>query len=139
MTMASDKERTLRRVYVLPTELVDRISAYQEEMGLPSEVEAARRLLDIALQVRDTVETLLEKIRSRFEQERDLRMIAREVLSSHALVRSIEFDKSGNLLFQIEGNSVTGAIDRQGQTFLVRNGQGGIPEWRPFPISAASK
>lgn len=40
---------TVRRVWVLPSHQVDAILDYQEEHRLPSEVAAARELLDQAL------------------------------------------------------------------------------------------
>lgn len=40
----------VRKVWLLPREMSSRIIDYQEDHLLPSEVEAARRLLDIGLQ-----------------------------------------------------------------------------------------
>lgn len=42
----------VRKVWLLPSEMSSRIIDYQEDQLLPSEVEAARRLLDIGLQLR---------------------------------------------------------------------------------------
>ena len=43
------REGTERRVYVLPAELVERIRSFQRDERLPSETEAARQLLELAL------------------------------------------------------------------------------------------
>ena len=56
------KAGTQRRVYVLPDELVGRITAFQEERGLPSETEAVRRLLDEALSSRDTHQNIVDRV-----------------------------------------------------------------------------
>jgi hypothetical protein len=89
--MLSVKEKTQRRVYVLPAELVGRIVAYQNEVGLSSEVEAARRLLDAALKSRDTYSTLIARFRSRLTETRIPAEIAKDVLVGHPLVERISF------------------------------------------------
>lgn len=89
--MADGKEKTQRRVYVLPAELVDRIVAFQNETGLTSEVEAARRLLDDALKSRDTYKTIITRFLSRLAQTRIPAEIAKDVLVGHPLVAQIKF------------------------------------------------
>jgi len=83
---------TQRRVYALPTEMVDRIVAYQKERGLASEVEAVRRLLDDALKSRDNLERIINRYLSRLGQYKVHADAAREVLVGHPLVRSITFN-----------------------------------------------
>jgi hypothetical protein len=89
--MLTVKEKTQRRVYVLPAELVERIVAFQNEVGLTSEVEAARRLLDGALKSRDTYSTLIARFRSRLTETRIPAEIAKDVLVGHPLVDRISF------------------------------------------------
>src|SRR5215204_162842 len=84
-----------RRVYVLPTELVERIVSYQRELGFTSEVEAARRLLEDALKSRDTHLTIIPRLLARYSQVRSMRDAAREVLVDHPLVKSISFPPEG--------------------------------------------
>jgi len=116
--MADDKDRAQRRVYVLPNDLVDRVVAYQSAMGLPSEVEAVRRLLDSALQHRDTLPQILDRLRERFKTEKDLRILAAEVLMPHALITSVRFDSEGRLRFTMRGHG-EGAMDERGNTFTT--------------------
>ena len=87
--MATDKEGTHRRVYVLPNELVERIVAYQSDMGFSSEVEAARRLLDDALKHRDDPLTIARRFQERLKETRMMADIAKDVLIGHPLVKSI--------------------------------------------------
>ncbi len=82
----ADKEGMERKVWLLPAELSDRIRVYQTDLGIPSEVEAARRLLDSALQMRDTVDDIAQRLKARHAEEKDLRGLARDVLTSHVLV-----------------------------------------------------
>lgn len=45
--------KPIRRVYVLPRELMERIHQYGYDNGHPSEVSAARELIEKALQAHD--------------------------------------------------------------------------------------
>jgi hypothetical protein len=78
----ADKEATERRVYVLPREQLERIRAYQSNSAIGSEVDAVRPLLDSALQMRDTPQDILRKLKSRFADEKDLRVLARDILAA---------------------------------------------------------
>lgn len=80
-----------RRVYDLPTELVERISAFQRERNLPSEVEAARRLLDMALKSRDTLESLIGRFLKVLESSPEPSDAAALVLVGHPLVKGVQF------------------------------------------------
>ena len=51
--MPRDKTGSVRKVYMLPEDLVERIAAYQHKTSISSEVEAVRRLLDDGLKHRD--------------------------------------------------------------------------------------
>lgn len=86
------KDGTERRVYNLPAPLLQRLRAYQVSQAIPSEVEAARRLLDYALQMRDTVFNILQTLEARFNDERDLRVLAGDVLTKHTLVTQVHFE-----------------------------------------------
>lgn len=89
--MAYDKSKFQRRVYLLDNELVARIVAYQEMLGLASEAEAARRLIDEALKSKDNYKTILERFRTTLKTVPVLAEAAKEVLVGHPLVTRIEF------------------------------------------------
>jgi hypothetical protein len=119
--MAGDKEHTQRRVYVLPSELVERILAYQAEMGLQSEVEAARKLLDEALKSRDTWRTIARRFKDRLTETKVLTDIAKDVLIGHPLITavrfqtdSIEFDLKSGEHITIHDVGIIEAVDRDG-------------------------
>lgn len=110
MTKEPDEEQAqgaenIRRVYALPAEMVERITRFQRDKGLPSEVEAVRRLLDEALKSRDDLDTIINRLLARLGQTRIAAEAAKEVLAGHPLVKSISF----------EGDSIT---------FLLKNDQG---------------
>jgi hypothetical protein len=111
----ADKEEMERRIYVLPKEMLTRLRAYQAAQGITSEVEAVRRLLDSALQMRDTEVDILLKLKSRFMHERDLRVLTREVLASHALVTQIILEDT-SVTFRIR-SGIFGKIDTRGRIF----------------------
>ena len=88
----SESNTPERRVYHLPLDLLERLRAYQSEQKIPSEVEAVRRLLNIALEMRDTVETILKQLQVRFVEEGDVRLLASEILPRHSLVTEVRFE-----------------------------------------------
>lgn len=111
----AERETNERRVYVLPAELVDRLKGYQTRNGITSEVEAVRRLLDTALQMRDTVTDILNKLSDRFNEEKELRMLARDVLAGHILVKEVRFDDKA-VAFRVADGEL-GRIDHEGKIF----------------------
>ncbi len=112
------KDGTERRVYNLPANLLTRLRAFQANQGLTSEAEAARRLLDYALQMRDTVEDILKGMRRRFDEEKDLRVLASEVLTRHNLVTQIVFEDDA-LWFRVKSGE-RGRIASSGEIRLGR-------------------
>ena len=109
--MAEAKEKTQRRVYLLPNALVERILAYQKEVGLPSEVEAARRLLDSALKSRDTWKSITDRFVSRLKETRILSDIAGEVLLPHPHLKSLSLAQDSITFELSSGEHVTIAQD----------------------------
>lgn len=110
---STDKPTTERRVYVLPLDLLERIRSYQSDNNISSEVEAARRLLSEALQARDTINDLMKQVRAYHRQEKDLRALARDVLSGHILVIQIKIDDN-KIEFGLR-NGEAGMIRRDGK------------------------
>ncbi|WP_140884999.1 hypothetical protein [Muricoccus nepalensis] len=115
---------TERKIYVLPSEQVERIRAYQVANGIGSEVEAVRRLLDTALEMRDTVHDLLIKLKSRYAQEKDLRVLAKDILAGHSRVRSIAYTDDG-LEFSFSSEE-RGKINNKGRIY---EGEGSYDDW----------
>lgn len=105
--MAADKDKGQRRVYVLPNDLVERIVEYQQDMGIGSEVEAARRLLDEALKRRDDWRKITSRFAERLKETRVLTDIAKDVLMGHPLVRGINFEADALKFGLITGETVT--------------------------------
>lgn len=124
----AEKEATERRVYVLPVELVERVRQFQKDNLIASEVEAVRRLLDTALHMRDDVHSILKKMSVRFETEKDIRIISRDILAAHPLVEHIKisnnsveftlkdgmrgrFNSSGKLMVAAPNSRLTDELD----------------------------
>lgn len=104
--MAEEKEKSQRRVYGLPPELVERIVQYQKEMGLPSEVEAARRLLDAALMYRDDWKAVVDRFLEKRADSHVLGDAVKAVLVDHPLVKSIDFGEQSIAFKMKEGIDV---------------------------------
>lgn len=100
-------DKSQRRVYVLPTELVERITAYQEKLGLNSEVEAVRRLLDIALTSGDDWHAIALRFQERLEETPSLTDAAKDILVGHPLVHRLAMNP-GSITFEVtSGETVT--------------------------------
>lgn len=109
------KDGTERRVYNLPADLLEGLRAYQVSQGIASEAEAARRLLETALQMRDTVDALTAKLKSRFAHERDLRALNKEVLAAHPLITKILLNDT-SVTFTMRSGDI-GQINTSGHIF----------------------
>jgi hypothetical protein len=72
-----------------------RIRSYQERIGIASEVEAARRLLNTALAFGDTADIILRRLRDRYDATRNLREAAADALATHPAITSIAFPDGG--------------------------------------------
>ena len=125
------KEATERRVYNLPASLLERLRAYQTNEGITSEVEAARRLLDSALQMKDTVKDILNTLAKKFSEEHDLRVLASEVLTRHILVDSVRFTDT-DVRFTLS-NGEMGLISKNGHLFLSHT-EVGEDNWNAYKI-----
>jgi hypothetical protein len=121
------KEGTERRVYNLPGNLLARLRAYQVSQAISSEAEAARRLLDYALQMRDNVQNILRTLDARFAEERDLRVLAGDILTKHMLVTQVTFDED-SVIFTLR-NRERGRMNTQGAIFF-QNPDDGDDYWR---------
>ncbi|WP_122049903.1 hypothetical protein [Asaia bogorensis] len=141
MAQSPEKATTERRIHVLPVELLERVRAYQSDNGIASEVEAVRRLLSEALQARDSVEDIMKQVRAQFQRDRDLRALARDVLSGHILVKQIEIGDS-TLTFQTRSNEV-GQISRDGTMAIGTSDEEGrfydLTQWPLKPKRNVSK
>ena len=110
---ATDRKDIERRVYNLPANLLVRLRAYQVSQGLSSETEAAKRLLDFALQMRDSTEDIIKSLEAGYSEEKDLRVLASEILTRHPLVTEINFS-DGDLWFRLQ-NRERGRISKKGK------------------------
>ncbi|MDS9468695.1 hypothetical protein RGQ15_14105 [Paracoccus sp. MBLB3053] len=112
----------IRRVYALPAEMVERITKFQKDKGLTSEVEAVRRLLDEALKTRDNLETLINRILAKLGQTKIASEAARDVLVGHPLVASISFGDD-YVQFSLK-NEMTARVFENGKVEIVSRGYG---------------
>lgn len=130
--MSETRETTQRRVYVLPSELVERIVEFQSDKNLPSEVEAVRRLLDEALKFRDTPENIVVRFRERLRSDRIPSSVARDVLVGHPQIEQVGFHERDAVTFRFRDHGEF-RIDADGDAFRDGNTGYGEPHWVPFP------
>ena len=101
-----------RRVYALPPDLVERIRSFQQSQNISSETEAVRRLLDSALAMRDSIHDVLYKLKARYKDEPDLRVLAKDLLVGHPKVSSVSFEAGAAIFAFADGDF--GKIDNKG-------------------------
>lgn len=99
----AEENATVRKIYVLPRELADRIAAFQADKNLPSEVEAVRRLLDEALLHRDSEDSLLLRFAERLKVNAIPSLVARDLLVGHPLIEEIGFPGPDAVSFKMKG------------------------------------
>lgn len=133
---------TKRRVYDLPNELVERIVEFQKDKGLPSEVETVRRLLDMALKSRDTLETLLVRYFLALTPGIEPGEAAGIVLSGHPLVKGIDFEEDGIKFRFQKGNSDIQQVEVKGPkdiTVTFGNNYGATQKYEFTPSNPPGK
>lgn len=119
-----------RRVHIIPSELMARVRSFQSDHGIATEVEAIRRLLDRALQHRETGNDIMAKLKDRFGKERNLRVLAREVIAAHSLVTSMTF-RDNEMEFDL-ADGTRGMIRDDGALFKAA-GDGDWEIWNAAP------
>lgn len=135
MSDDSNEEVTMiRKVYMLPRELVDRIGSFQQDKRLPSEVEAVRRLLDEALKYRDTPELIVDRIKERLKTNGLIHAVGNDVLREHPLIATIDQADDNRIGFSMKSGRVF-RVFFSGRAEEKDTSSNGYSEtWDPFPI-----
>lgn len=107
---------------LLPGNLLQRVKRHAHSMGLPSDAEAVRRLLRMALDRIESAQDILEELSDYFQSERNIRVLARDVLAAHSSVKEIKY-LNRVIWFQLESNE-SGAIADDGNMFYSEEGYG---------------
>lgn len=105
---------------LFPPQLIWRISRFKDNAGLPSNEEAAKRLVKSALDERESTKDILDKISQLFKTERDLRVISRQVIAPHAAVENIRYGKDYVWFLTRSGES--GGVDKKGKLYFSDDG-----------------
>ncbi|MGO2957572.1 MAG: toxin-antitoxin system HicB family antitoxin [Acetobacter sp.] len=108
---------------LLPPGMVWRLERYSIISGLPSAEEAAKRLIKSALEEKESTNDILEKLSESFGKERDLRLLARDVIASHSATTNIKYGRDYVWFETKSGES--GAIDSNGKLYFSERGN----EW----------
>lgn len=90
--MPSDKSGAQRKVFMLESELVDRVLAYQQKNKLQSEVEAVRQLLNDALRLQDDWRSICDQVVDRMKRPETLINAAKEIVVGHPRVSNVTFE-----------------------------------------------
>lgn len=97
---------------VLSTNLLWRVKHFQSREGITSPEIASRRLIRMALDEQESVSDILDKLGESYRRERDLRLLARDVIAAHSAVTEIRYTEDYVWFRGKDGQ--TGAIDKKG-------------------------
>lgn len=103
--------------------MVWRVERYRNSSGLISKEEAAKRLIKFALEERESTKDILDKLHESFKKEKDLRLLARDVIASHSAATNIKYGKD-YVWFETKSNE-SGAVDKKGKLYFSEHGN----EW----------
>lgn len=133
--MARSKDANVRRVYVLPIELADRITAYQEKKGYNSEVEAVRKLIEVALNMSEDPKSMLIRYVQTLAHVKALDDAAKVVFIGHPLVTDVGFH---NDYIQIFLKDLSGVyrIHEDGRVLISDREQG---DWKEINLNIPEK
>lgn len=107
---------------LLPPGMVWRVERYKNSAGLNSNEEAAKRLIKFALEERESTKDILEKLHENYKKEKDLRILARDVIASHGAMTNIRYGKDF-VWFETTADE-SGAIDKKGTLYFSDQARG---------------
>lgn len=116
--MVGTKDKMQRRVYVLPTDLVERIVEIQKDQGFSSEVDVVRWLLEDAVWRHDTADTILARYRERIISGYSAIDAAKECLIGHPKISNFSIGHGAGISIEIQ-NYGKFALDMQGRVTKV--------------------
>lgn len=91
--------------YKLPIDLIDRIKYFKETFDGASDDWAVTHLLEHALNIRDDIIRITDRIIQRYTLSGNLRDAAGHVLSYHPMIKSIQFEDSKLRFELLDGSS----------------------------------
>ncbi|MGF1275549.1 Arc family DNA-binding protein [Acetobacter pasteurianus] len=106
---------------LLPPAMVWRVRRFRNAQNLPSNEEAAKRLIKFALDDRESTKDILEKLHEAFDCEKDLRILAKDVIASHGAMANIKYGK--DYVWFVTNSDESGAIDRKGKLYFSEDGR----------------
>lgn len=106
---------------LLPPAMVWRVNRFRKSQNLPSNEEAAKRLIKFALDERESTKDILEKLHEAFDSEKDLRLLAKDVIASHGAMTNIKYGK--DYVWFVTNSNESGAIDRKGKLYFSEDGR----------------
>lgn len=126
--------------YVLPNELISKIERFKISIGIPSNDEAVRRIIDNFLKQRDDIVDVIENILTKYKLTKSIREAASIVVANHPLVATVSlgYDGVGFTFNDQEYGILTVHITSWGRVSIKKKGGSnfmfhkvGAPAWVP--------
>lgn len=111
---ASPKAPDKGLIDYLPPAMIWRVSRFKASRGLSSDEEAAKRLIKIALDDTESAKDILDKLADSYRAEKDLRILARDVIAAHSAVDSLIYGNKNEYIWFKTKAGESGAIAKKG-------------------------
>ncbi|CAI3941638.1 unnamed protein product [Commensalibacter communis] len=103
--MLQNYEENNGRVHFLSESVLHRLERFQKDNNYSSQVEAIEEILNDTLQKKDNGRDILNELHTAFKTEKNLRTLAKNILSSHLLVKNIIIEDNNFIEFTLADGS----------------------------------
>lgn len=103
--MLQNYEENNGRVYFLSKAVTNRLERFQKENNYSSQIQAIEEILNDTLQKKDNGRNILNELHNAFQTEKNLRILAKDILSSHLLVKNIVIEDNKFIEFTLTDGS----------------------------------
>ncbi|CAI3954319.1 unnamed protein product [Commensalibacter communis] len=119
--MLQNYEENNGRIHFLSKAVVNRLERFQKNNNYSSQIEAIEEILNDTLQRKDDAYDILNDLYNAFKVEKNLRILARDILSNHLLVKNILIEDNNFIEFTLADGS-QGKMLKDGKTLYKYSG-----------------
>lgn len=115
--MLQNYEDSEGRLTFLPIDVQMRLDKYQQDNNLKNKKETIFRLLNEALQSKDTIKDIMNYLYKSYEKQKNLKILAEEILLHHVLIKELTLSND-EIRFVCKNNLGDGVIKKTGELFI---------------------
>ena len=115
--MLQNYENSEGRLTFIPIDVQMRLDKYQHDNNLKNKKETIFKLLNEALQSKDTIKDIMNHLYISYEKQKNLKVLAEEILLHHVLIKELTLS-SDEIRFVCKNNLGHGTIKKTGELFI---------------------